>query len=394
MKICVVHRYPLMDILSTNPSFQILLEEICAEGHRVHIVNYRKKIDQGDEKIFSLGSLISSPIGLTYDRSERLDRILKSLLFIFIAPLRVLVEHLREHFDVIYCDDALPVYYFFIKKLTKSKVVYRMGDLMLGYLFDENSRIKSLFLKLALIVETRMLNTLDSVLAISDVMKEFLLMRGVQSDRITVVPECIDSKMFNPVVSGDNIRYKYKISSPLIMFHGVLVPWKGIEKLLLAMPSVLNKYPQAKLMIVGDGPSLIHLKELTNELKINGNVIFTGWIPFKSIPEYIAACDIGVPLRNKGPANEMIATTALLQYTAIGRPIVAPNMKTIAQFIERTGNGLLFKPDDPQDLADKLIYSITHLDEMMKMTNQQASFVKQTYDVNIVATQLRKNIMD
>ena len=393
MKICVVHRYPLTDILSTNPSFRILLEELCAEGHRVHLVNYRKRGGEGGEHISSLDSITHSTLGLTYDRSQRLDRILKSILFIFIAPLKVLVKHLRERFDVVYCDDALPVYYFFIKKLTNSRVVYRMGDLMLGYIFDVGAPVKRRLFEIALKADVRMLNSLDNVLAISNVMRDFLLKCGVHFDRVTVVPECIDTEMFNSSISGEMIRSKYGISGPLLMFQGVLVPWKGVENLLSAMSLVLKRHSQVKIMIVGDGPSLIHLKELSDDLGISENVIFTGWVPFKNMPEYIAACDIGVSLRKKNLANEMVVTTALLQFFAIGKPVIAPKMKTITHFVEQAENGLLFNPDDPQDLADKLIYSIDHLDKMMKMGRRETLLVRQTYDISTVAAQLKDIIL-
>jgi glycosyltransferase involved in cell wall biosynthesis len=215
----------------------------------------------------------------------------------------------------------------------------------------------------------------------------------VQFDRVTVVPECIDTEMFNSSISGEMIRSKYGISGPLLMFQGVLVPWKGVENLLSAMSLVLKRHSQAKIMIVGDGPSLIHLKELSDDLGICENVIFTGWIPFANMPEYIAACDIGVSLRKKNLANEMVITTALLQFFAIGKPVVAPKMKTITHFVEQAENGLLFNPDDPQDLADKLIYSIDHLDKMMKMGRRETLLVRQTYDISTVAAQLKEAIL-
>jgi glycosyltransferase involved in cell wall biosynthesis len=68
-------------------------------------------------------------------------------------------------------------------------------------------------------------------------------------------------------------------------------------------------------------------------------------------------------------------------------------MKTITHFVEQAENGLLFNPDDPQDLADKLIYSIDHLDKMMKMGRRETLLVRQTYDISRVAAQLKEAIL-
>jgi glycosyltransferase involved in cell wall biosynthesis len=142
--------------------------------------------------------------------------------------------------------------------------------------------------------------------------------------------------------------------------------------------------PNAKFIIVGDGPSLGSLKDLVKELRITDHVIFTGWVPYQRIPEYLGICDVGVVMRSGVLANNFVLTTALLQLWACGKPVVAPNLGAISQVVMHGENGLLFKPDDPEDLAEKIVYLIMNPNMARKFREEGIMLARKKFDCKVI----------
>jgi len=74
----------------------------------------------------------------------------------------------------------------------------------------------------------------------------------------------------------------------VILFVGRLAQEKSVDVLIDSHVSICKKYPNAKLLIVGDGPDIDRFKKQANKLKINDNIIFTGKVPWKEVPKYYA----------------------------------------------------------------------------------------------------------
>jgi len=366
MKICIVHRYPASLVIGTNPSFPVLINKLIEDGHDVSYVSFKEPNPNN-----ILDEVHYNPLKIVYKREKTFDKIFKNLYFILMIPLIISILHSNKKFDLIYCDDSIPVYGFLIKLFVNTKVVIRLGDLQSAYMLADQSRIKDILFKIVFSIEKFMWNKVDGLVAISKPFKDFLIKNGIEPKKVYVVQECIDLDLFNPIAfkKEDNIRSEYNIApeDPLIMFHGVVVPCKGLDTLLKAIPIVIKKKPNAKFMIVGDGSSLNGLKHLTNELRLNNSLIFTGWHSFEEMPIYLNSCDLGIAMRSGNLGNNFVVTTALLQYWALNKPVIAPRLNAMMLHVKNMENGLFFEPDNPKDLAEKILYLIDHPMEAKEM---------------------------
>lgn len=382
MRICVVHRYPPSLLRTSDISFPIFVRKLLEHGYKVYFLSFKEST-----AICRLEGVCYKPINLTFNRVKKLDRNFKSILFIFIVPLLALRLAFREKIDLFYCHDSLPGYASFIKMAVNGRtpVVMRLGDLMTGYILDGKNKIMNLLFKFIFCIEREMWKKVDGIICISNAFKEFLVACGVPQSKISVVEESVDITAFSLNASGGRVRRMYGIKTgPLIMSHGILVPWKGMETLINAIPFVLNQVPNAKFIIAGDGPSLNSLKNLVRKLRITDHVIFAGWIPYQKIPEYLSACDIGIVMRSGILANNFILTTALLQLWACGKAIVAPRLWAISQVVIHGENGLLFRPDDPEDLAEKIVYLIENPSMARKFGEKGITSARKKFDCNLV----------
>jgi len=139
----------------------------------------------------------------------------------------------------------------------------------------------------------------ESSLIIADsekVKKEIIIHYGIKPKKIIVVPEGIDLKKFNPKIDGIKIRKKYGLNrDKVILFAGRLVPQKGLQYLIQAMPAIIEVIPNAKLLVAGANttePYYEKIKEIVEESGLRERIVFAGFIEHKKMPELIAAADL------------------------------------------------------------------------------------------------------
>jgi glycosyltransferase involved in cell wall biosynthesis len=135
---------------------------------------------------------------------------------------------------------------------------------------------------------------------------------------------------------------------PIVGTAGRLVPIKGLEWLLKAATRVLTEFPQACFVIIGDGPMLGELRQLTSKLGIGLRVVFLG--RREDVPECLAALDLFVlPSLNEGMGR------ALIEAMAVGCPVVATRVGGIPDIVADGTTGLLVPPQDDRALADAIL---------------------------------------
>jgi glycosyltransferase involved in cell wall biosynthesis len=150
-------------------------------------------------------------------------------------------------------------------------------------------------------IELRTGKMADLVVTVSYAMKDELIGLGFPREKIQVSYNGVDPEKYNPAnVSKEDIerlraKYGIKPDDYMLLFIGRLVGVKGVDKLILAMPHILAKIPQAKLVIVGVGDLQEYLTNLTAMTKMGEYVKFC----FDFIPEeerilHYASCDIAV----------------------------------------------------------------------------------------------------
>ena len=178
----------------------------------------------------------------------------------------------------------------------------------------------------------------------------------------------IDREMFNPNISGANIRQRYGLQDQELLLHvGRVSKEKNLELIFKALPMVKKQRPKAKLMIVGSGPAKPHYVDLVKQMGLEDDVIFTGFVPDEELPMHYAACDTFV-LASKFETLGIVMTEAL----AMGKPVAGINFRVVPEVIQDGYNGILFK-DEPRDCASKILACLDAPDEMGRNAIASAS---------------------
>lgn len=174
---------------------------------------------------------------------------------------------------------------------------------------------------------------------------------GVPEHKLRLVSDRVDLSMFNPEINGSEVRRRHgAVGLNLLLYIGSLLPIKGVDVLLKALPAIKEEVPNVKLLVVGEGPERSRLERLAEELGVHEDVAFVGRVSHSDVPKYIAACDLLIH-----PSFSESLGRVLLEAQAAGKPVVASRAGGMREAVREGVTGLLFKPGDHLELARSVL---------------------------------------
>jgi len=188
----------------------------------------------------------------------------------------------------------------------------------------------------------------DAIICPSAVTRAFVASLGIPREKITVIPNGVDIKLFMPQPLDP------PSDSRTILYVGTLADWQGLDLLIEAMPLIVAQSP-AKLKIVGRGRGRQHkdLAKRIRKLGLEDRVSIEPAVPHHEMPAIIAQANVCVaPLAyNDRNVTQGCCPIKIIEYMACARPIVAANLPVVRELVRDDVDTLLFTPDDPADLA-------------------------------------------
>ncbi len=191
---------------------------------------------------------------------------------------------------------------------------------------------------------------------VSDSTSDDLQKRGVNKDKISVVHNGMDHK--NYFVNKDISKF----DQPTILYVGRLRKYKSVDIALRAMPGILGKMPDARLVIIGSGEDIPRLKKIRDELNLEASVIFTGFISESEKIDWLRRSHVLV-----NPSSKEGWGLTIIEANACGTTSVASNVDGLKDSVRDKETGLLFPYGDTDKLAGQLIELLTNTEFRKKM---------------------------
>lgn len=233
--------------------------------------------------------------------------------------------------------------------------------------------------------EIATLHLADAVICPSNVTRDYIASLGLgpssslrtSPKRVTVIPNGVSPSdfAFTPLPVRDG-------RVPILLYVGTLADWQGLDIVIKALPKILESQP-VKLHIVGRGRSRQRkaLAKQIRKLGLEEHVVVQPAVPHHEIPSLIAGADICVaPLAlNDRNVTQGACPIKILEYMAAGRPLLASNMPIVRELVREDVDGLLFSPNDPEDLARQAVQLLKNMELSQRLAESAAAHVREKF---------------
>jgi glycosyltransferase involved in cell wall biosynthesis len=263
----------------------------------------------------------------------------------------VTARHARRRYDLVHVH-TMPDFMVFTAALVKplgARVVLDVHDTMPELYQSKFAVSASHPLIRALALQERLSCAFaDQVICVHEPHKELLVRRGVPADKITVLLNVPDPRVFGPPRDGTVAPAG---SAPRLVYHGTVAERLGLDVALKAFRQVQGRFPTATFDIIGTGDFAAKARALIADLELGEAVHFADrHFPVAEVPRLIDGATLGVVPNRDDPATRMMLPVKLLEYVHLGIPAVAPRLPVIEHYF---GDDALayYDPGDVQGLA-------------------------------------------
>lgn len=193
------------------------------------------------------------------------------------------------------------------------------------------------------------------------------------SDRITVIHNAV--KSFDGKITPDPIIEKMRKDNCFIVGNiGRLSEQKGMEYYIRAIPGVINKHPNTKFLVVGDGEDKEKLISLVRQLRIEDYVVFMGYR--KDIQNIMSQIDLIV----LSSLWEGLPLTPIEAFS-VGKTIIATAVDGTVEVIENGKCGFMVEPKEPEQITERIIWMIEHPEERKSLEREAKRRYKQEFSI-------------
>ncbi len=381
MNICVVNTFFPPHVSGTARASFLLARKLSEAGHNMTVI--ASSIDGSPRVERTEGMTIYRLRSLKYPKLEVLHN--ADLYYSLLPPnlagiLRILRKHNVEVVHVWGQFFDLTFMCMFAAKILRLPVVLTIGTrmehprLLYNSLFRVFDRTTVKFL-----VGRRA----DRVIAMDKLMKDYILDRyDTKENAIRFIPAGVDLKRFR-TASGEQVRREYGLGKgiPVILSLGTMSNLRSANGLLTALPNVLKRFRNAKLLIVG---SLYDKKpiELIRKLELGRAVIFCGRVDYDRVPSFLSASQMEGHDLDTGLGIGL----ASLEAMAAGKPVLtsAREDNFIDLKLRNWGNIVLVKPGDAESISDAVLRLLSDRKLRERIGRNAKKFVNEHFSLDAV----------
>ncbi|MFG2781664.1 glycosyltransferase family 4 protein [Streptomyces prunicolor] len=210
--------------------------------------------------------------------------------------------------------------------------------------------------------------------------------------RMVQLPPGVDEKVFHPGSGGAEVRERLGLTDrPVVVCVSRLVPRKGQDTLILAMPRILARQPDAVLLIVGGGPYEKELRRLARETGVTDSVRFTGAVPWAELPAHYGAGDVfAMPCRTRrGGLDVEGLGIVYLEASATGLPVVAGDSGGAPDAVLDGETGWVVRGGSPEEAADRIVALLGDAELRQNMGERGRQWVEERWRWDLLAERLR-----
>lgn len=381
-KLVFLFRYGAGEHVTFLPALPLLCRKLHERGWEIEHLGFQSDVTPPEE-LTSFCTVRSLPFHV--NRSSRKDKFLKAALWIFLLPWIGWRCHAKG-VHTVFVDETLPLTPFALRLGFRGRLCFTIHDFFTDIYLSDRWWTKGIgaWLKRR---DAKDWKRLDLLFVRVTAAKEYLTQLGTPEHRIHVIPDSVDTCLFHPGTSA-SFRERWGIASDdiVLMHHGILHPNKGNVRLVEGFAQLSASHPKLKLVLIGDGSEMPHLRRKVAGLGLENRVLLTGWLPeISELAEALRAADIGVVMRLGLPGDDFHVTSTLVHNLATGLPVLAVRMKGIAESVTEGKEATLFDPECGTEFTSRLLTLADDVSLRAQMGRESRAAAETRFSPEIIA---------
>lgn len=305
----------------------------------------------------------------------------KFFLFYYLISsfLSILKLHQRERINLIHINEpsiSLPLAVI-LKKLFNIPVFQKFPSIFTKSLLSDNyyRHAQPFLLKLT--------KRFDKIQCISTQIYNSALELGFKPETLVKIPNGIDTKPYETIIRETH----QKITK--LLFIGRLAREKGIIMLVEVFHEVLLQFPDISLSIFGRGPETGAIQKMIKTLNLEEKIQISSYDREAEKLSILQDHDLFIlPSFFEGLSN------ALLEALCSGMPVLVSNTKSNRELIINGENGVLFANRSKNSLKEKIIYCLTHPEQLRKIGTNGMNYCRKNFDIDVIEKKVFQNYID
>jgi glycosyltransferase involved in cell wall biosynthesis len=193
------------------------------------------------------------------------------------------------------------------------------------------------------------------IVTISSALRDDLIKRGIEENKIFEVPNGVDTDYFQPSEPDAELTATNNLGGKTVIgFIGSFYFYEGLEHLIDAMLLLLEERQDVTMLLVGEGEAEETLRERI-PVNLRNYFIFAGKVPHYEVRRYYSVMDILVYPRVKSRLTELTTPLKPLEAMAMERVVVGSDVGGIRELVKHGRTGFLVEPENPRELAACLV---------------------------------------
>lgn len=227
------------------------------------------------------------------------------------------------------------------------------------------------------------------IVALSPGMRDGVMATGVDGCKITVIPNAADLDLFHPEIDGADTRMRSGLDGRFcIAYFGTMGLANGLGFVLDAAAELKRRnVADIVFMLHGDGMERPLLEARARDEGLD-NVIFSGPTPKHLMAEMVSSVDVCMTIFKNVPVLRTCSPNKLFDALAAGKPILTNMPGWLGSIAEEEKTGVLVRPDDPADFADKAIWLRDHPQELKVFSVNARRIAEEQFSRDVLARHL------
>ena len=219
---------------------------------------------------------------------------------------------------------------------------------------------------------------------------------GVPDEKMVKITPGVDTAFFHPEPSNTNLVQKFGLEGcKVLLTVSRLDERKGHDRVIEALPVVLERFPDTRYLIVGRGREEESLRALVKRMGLEGRVLFAGYIADEELPAYYNLCDLFVlPNRETEDFAQLRGDyegfgIVFLEAGACAKPVVGGRSGGVEEAVVDGVTGLLVNPRSTCGVAEAVI-RILEDGELARRLGREGRNRAQEFDWRKLATKVQE----